>query len=374
MKIRILAALIILSIIHLPDALACTSIRITTSDGYVFYARTMEGDQTYDASISIVPAGVTYSGTLPDKSQKGLNWTSKYGFTGVNNGGIPVVTDGINEKGLTVGMLMFPGYAGYQEFDPKQAHNTIAQFEFATWALSNFATVEEVKTAVKKIRVSNCDKVGALKLHYTIHDASGKSIVIEYVHGKLKVYNNLLGVMTNSPTFDWHLTNLKNYINLSAVNAASLSLDGVIGSGLGQGTGMLGLPGDYTPPSRFVRMIALTQSALPVKGPEAGLNLAMTIINDCEIPYGVVRDLTVKPPEYDHTVWTVAADVKQLRYYYHTYENKVWNYIDLKQALANAKQVMSIPLFTKPLYNNSTGEAKNYTNPDSKFYMYQDRQ
>jgi choloylglycine hydrolase len=370
-KIYTMMALAFIFVIQAADAQACTSIRISTTDGYVFYARTMEGDSTYDATISIVPVGTAYSGTLPDNTQKGLKWAARYGFAGINNGGFPVITDGINEKGLTVGMLMFPGYAGYQAFDAKHAGRTISQFEFATWALSNFATADEVKAAVKNIRVSNSNKVGKLELHYTVHDAIGKSIVVEYSKGKLHVYNNPLGVMTNSPTFDWHLTNLKNYINLRAVNALALSIGDVTDSGFGQGTGMLGLPGDYTPPSRFVRMVALTQSALPVTGPEAGLNLAMTIINTCEIPKGVVRDMTVKPPEYDHAVWSAVADLKQLRYYYHTYDSKIWKYIDLRQALAGAKQVMSLPLFTKGVYENATGAAAIYTNPDPKFYDYE---
>jgi choloylglycine hydrolase len=370
---RIIITLIAVFFVYACEAGACTSFRISTTDGNVFYARTMEGDTTYGASISIVPAGTEYAGTLPDGKQEGLKWTSKYGFTGMNNATLPVITDGINEKGLVVGMLMFPGYAGYQEFKKENAQKTIAQFEFATWALSNFATADEVKAAVGGIRVCESGKVGKLELHYTVHDASGKSIVFEYSRGKLHVFKNPLGVMTNSPTFDWHLTNLKNYVNLRAVNAPAITVGEIKDSGFGQGTGMLGLPGDYTPPSRFVRMVALTQSAKPVTGEDAGLNLAMTIINNCEIPYGVVRNMSVKPPEYDHAVWSVVADVKRLRYYYHTYDNKVWSYVDLAKALAKAKQVMTIPLFLKPLYSESTSAATNYKNPQPSFYMYKDK-
>ncbi len=372
MKMIILAVTTVF-IINAAEAEACTSIRINTTDGNIFYARTMEGDTTYGATISIVPAGTGYTGTLPGGKQDGLKWRAKYGFVGMNNATLPVITDGINEKGLVVGMLMFPGYAGYQEFKSIHAHKTIAQFEFATWALSNFATADEVKAAVKDIRVSNSDKVGKLELHYTIHDASGKSVVVEYSGGKLHVFKNPLGVMTNSPTFDWHLTNLKNYVNLRAVNAPAITVGEVKDSGFGQGTGMLGLPGDYTPPSRFVRMVALTQSANPVTGTDAGLNLAMTIIDTCDIPLGVVRDMDSKPPKYDHTVWSAVADLKGLRYYYRTYDNKVWRFIDVRQALAKAKQVMTVPLFLKPAYFDDTPSASDYKNPDPKFYWYLDR-
>jgi choloylglycine hydrolase len=372
-KMLIIAAIAVIFIFQAFDALACTSVRISTTDGNVFYARTMEGDTTYGATISIVPAGTGYTGTLPDGKQGGLKWTAKYGFLGMNNATMPVITDGINEKGLVVGMLMFPGYAGYQEFKKEHAGKTIAQFEFATWALSNFSTAEEVKAAVSVIRVSESLKVGKLELHYTVHDASGRSIVFEYSGGKLHIFDNPLGVMTNSPTFDWHLTNLKNYVNLRAVNAPAITVDEVKDSGFGQGTGMLGLPGDYTPPSRFVRMVALTQSANPVKGVDDGLNVAMTIISNLEIPKGVVRNLDVKPPEYDHAVWSAVADVKRLRYYYKTYQNKDWSYIDLMKALGNAKQVMTVPLFVSPVYNDATSTATNYKNQDPAFYMYEDK-
>lgn len=84
----------------------------------------------------------------------------------------------------------------------------------------------------------------------------GNSLVIEHVEGELKVYDNLIGVMTNSPTFDWHLTNLRNYVSLSPNNPRPVTVEGVKGTGFGQGGGMLGLPGDYSPPSRFVRTVA----------------------------------------------------------------------------------------------------------------------
>jgi choloylglycine hydrolase len=370
---RIIIALIAVFFVYAGEAAACSSIRISTTDGNIFYARTMEGDTTYGATISIVPAGTEYAGTLPDGKQDGLKWKVKYGFVGMNNVTLPVITDGVNEKGLVVGMLMFPGYAGYQEFKKDNAHKTIAQFEFATWALSNFSTADEVKEAVKNIMVSNCNKVGKLELHYTVHDATGKSIVIEYSGGKRHVFNNPLGVMTNSPTFDWQLTNLKNYVNLRAVNAPAVTVSEIKASGFGQGTGMLGLPGDYTPPSRFVRLVAFTQSALPVTGPDDGLDLAMTIISTCEIPKGVVRNMDVKPPEYDHVVWSAVADIKRMRYYYKTYDNKDWSYIDIMKALGNAKQVMTVPLFVKPQYNDATSTAVNYKNPDPALYMYKDR-
>lgn len=345
---------------------ACTSIRIKTTDGLVFYARTLEGETDFGSrSIAIVPKGTEYQGTLPDGQQKGMKWTVKYGFVGMSTLGLPLLIDGMNEKGLTVGNLFFPGFSGYQAFEPKESNKTMTQYEVLTWILGSFATVDEVKEAIKTIRVVEGpqDQTGKLELHYVIHDRAGNCAVIEYVGGQLKVYDNPIGVMTNSPPFDWHLINLRNHINISANNVKPMTLDGLKGSGLGQGSGMLGLPGDYTPPSRFVRMTALVTSALPVTGSDAGLNLAMTIIDNADIPLGAVRDLSGKEPAYDRTYWSVAADLQGVKYYVRTYDNKSWRFIDVRKALSKAKGMMNVNIIVPPRYEDVTETAKAYTLP-----------
>ena len=339
---------------------ACTSIRIKTADGLVFYARTMEGGVDFQSKLTVIPKGVAFQGTLPDNTPKGLKWTGKYGLVGMNAFGQPLLSDGINEMGLAVGNLMFPGYAEYQPFDPKKANLTLAQYEVATWLLANFATVAEVRQAISQVRVVQGPKdvVGILPLHFAVHDAQGNSLVIEYVQGKLQIYDNPLGVMTNSPAFDWMTTYLSNFVNLSATNVPQLDLKGFTIHQFGQGSGMVGLPGDFSPPSRLVRMVALTQAALPVKGPQAGLNLAMTIINNVDIPKGAVREKEEKGMMYDITQWTVAADLANKKYYFHTYDNKNWRYVDLAKALQGATGIKTISIDTPPDYPDVTATAK----------------
>jgi choloylglycine hydrolase len=126
----------------------------------------------------------------------------------------------------------------------------------------------------------------------------------------------------------------------------------------GQGSGMIGLPGDFTPPSRLVRMVALTQAALPVKGPEAGLNLAMTIINNVDIPKGAVREKDAKGMMYDVTQWAVVADLAGERYYFRTYTNKNWRYVDVTKALQAAKGIQTMALEFPPDYSDATSMAK----------------
>ncbi len=358
--LKILSAMMIFALGSMPCAGACTSLRVKTTDGLVFYARTMEGGDLFHSSVSVIPKGTPYQGTLLDGTQGGLAWTTKHGVVGMNTFGLPVISDGMNDAGLAAGNLEFPGFAGYQAFDAKNASKTIAQYEVITWILSNFSTVGEVKEAVSNIRVCKGPeaKVGNLELHYTIHDVKGDSLVIEYVNGELKVYDNPLGVMTNAPTFDWHLVNLRNYVNLSAMNAKPFTVEGLKESGFGLGTGMLGLPGDYTPPSRFVRMVELVHSSLPVTGPAEGLNLAMTIINNIDIPIGSVRDASGKEVTYDRTQWAVVSDLEGKKFYFHTYNNKDWRMVDVTRALADAKGIMAIPAEMPAEYRDVTGSAK----------------
>jgi len=348
----------LLALLFVQMADACTSIRIKTEDGLVFYARTMEGAVDYQSKVTVVPKGTIYHGTLPDNTPKGLTWTVKYGLVGMNAFGSPLMTDGLNEIGLAVRNLFFPDYAGYEPFDPGKANITLSQYEVATWLLSTCATVAEVRQAISKVQVVQGPKEVFAPLHFAVHDAQGNSLVIEYVKGKLHIYDNPLGVMTNSPGFDWMITYLSNFVNLSATNVPQIDLGGVVIKQFGQGSGLVGLPGDFSPPSRLVRMVAFTQSALPVKGPQAGLNLAMTIINNVDIPKGIVRDKGENGIRYDITQWAVAADLAGKKYYFRTHDNKNWRYVDLSKVLQTAKGIETIPLEVPPDYLDVTSTAK----------------
>lgn len=373
---------------------ACSSFRIKTTDGCVFYARTMEDPFPMGEAVTVVPKGTKYTGLLPDGAQGGAKWTAKYGLVGVGVLGLPVVCDGINEAGLACGVLMYPGYAQYLDYDSKKRTSTITNVEVATWILTNFATVAEVREGIAKINVVKGadDHAGNIPLHYTVHDKTGASIVIEYTKGKLNIFDNSLGVMTNSPSFDWQLTNLQNYVGLQAENRTAHKIGDIELTGMGQGTGMLGVPGDYTPPGRFVRLVALTTTALPVTGADDGLTLAMNIINNIDIPIGTVRGIEASPNVksdgnvkesgaaavtvpgkviMDRCLWVDIADLSRGRLYYRNYNDMNWRFVDVKQALKNNKTVAAIPLYTQGVYVEDTAKAEVLANPNPKFYSFQ---
>jgi choloylglycine hydrolase len=132
--------------------------------------------------------------------------------------------------------------------------------------------------------------IGVPPLHLVLHDRNGEAAVVEWVGGTRQVYDNPIGVATNSPPFDWHLTNLRNYVNQSAMDVPALVINGKRVTPIGEGTGMLGLPGDFTPPSRFVRAVAFSANARVPDTVAGGVNAAMHLLSSFDIAKGVVRD------------------------------------------------------------------------------------
>jgi choloylglycine hydrolase len=324
-------------------ALACTGISLKAADGAAIRGRTLEFGFPMRSSVLVVPAGREMSGTLPDGG-KGLSYTSRYAFVGANALDLPVILDGLNDQGLSVGLFYFPGYASYTPATPENTKRAIAPHEFGVWVLANFATVDEVRQGVKDIVVVPTPAPGlgspagaVAGAHFFIQDRSGKSIVVEPVDGTLKVHDAPLGVMTNAPTYDWHMTNLNNYLSLTVKDIDTAKLGPVTLSAFGSGSGLHGLPGDFTPPSRFIRAAIYSQAAAPnATGGDAVL-AAFHILNQFDIPQGSVQNSAMGKPVDEVTEWTSVADLKNLRWYYRTREDQTIRMVDLKQAVDAAK-------------------------------------
>jgi choloylglycine hydrolase len=330
---------------------ACTGISLKAADGAAIRARTLEFGFPMQSNVLVVPAGQEFSGTLPDGG-KGLTYTSKYAVVGANALNMPVILDGLNDQGLSVGLFYFPDYASYTPVTSENAKRAIAPHEFGLWVLANFATVDEVREGVKEIVVVPTPAPGlgsphgmVAGAHFFIQDKSGKSIAVEPVDGTLKVYDAPLGVMTNAPTYDWHMTNLANYINLSPKDVAQEKLGSATVSAFGSGTGMLGLPGDFTPPSRFVRAVMFSQAATPNATAHDAMLSAFHILNQFDIPKGSVINAAVGDPTPEITEWTSVNDLKNLRWYFRTFADQSIRMVDLKEAVAAAKgEIVTIPM------------------------------
>ena len=328
---------------------ACTGIRIVAADSSVIRGRTMEFGVDTQSNVILVPRGTERTGTAPDGA-KGKSWTAKYASLGMNAMDMPIVIDGFNEKGLSIGLFYFPGYADYQDYAAGDAGNTVAPWELGTYILDNFATLDEVRAGVEELVVPNVVFEAwnfVLPVHYIVMDASGASLVIEYVDGQRTMHDNPIGVITNSPPFDWHLTNLNNFVNLGLENVPPNKLGSLTVPGFGQGTGLLGMPGDFTPPSRFVRAAIFSHGVLESATASDAILESFHILNNFDIPRGVARD--GKKDEHgnieaDYTQWTSASDLTNLRYYVRTYENSAIRFVNLDEQDLDASEIRVWPV------------------------------
>ena len=329
-----------------PKAESCTSFLLKAADGSPVYGRTMEFGFKLQSDAIVIPRGYALMATGPG-GKLGLTWKTRYGMVGLNAFGASAVADGLNEKGLAGGVLYFPGYAGYADSAKTDPTRALAPWDFLTWALTNFATVAEVRAALNSVSIIDIAEpsLGVTPpLHYALHDASGASLVVEPVGGALKVYDNPLGVMTNSPPFDWHLTNLSNYVKLSPVDAEALKLSGQVFAPLGAGSGLLGIPGDPTPPSSFVRALGLAISAKPLPDAAQTVRLAEHILNNFDIPLGFIRPKAGEKTPLEFTQWSTIADLVGKHYYVKTYDNQALRRIDLMSFDLDAKAIRAAPL------------------------------
>ena len=199
---------------------ACTNITIKAKDGTVMVGRTQEFGADLHSRVMSSARGRVFNTTAPD-GKAGLSWRAKYGYVLLDFFGQGRPIDGINEKGLSFGYLYLPGYTQYQTVPKGKDNSALNYAYFGDWLLSNFDSVAQVKASLNSINVfAQPVTMGSFTnmifpLHAIITDDSGKSIVVEFKNGAMQVYDNKLGVLTNSPTFDWQETNLKNYANLS---------------------------------------------------------------------------------------------------------------------------------------------------------------
>ncbi len=343
------------------EAEACTGIKLAAKDGSFVTGRTLEFGVYVQTSVVVIPRGYAFVGTTP--IGPGLSYKAKYAAVGAIAYEDLAIMDGMNEKGLSVGTFYFPGYAGYTAINADNQSKGLSPVEFPNWIVSQFATVEEVKAALSNVviapTVTKAWGAAPAPFHYLVTDKTGKSLVIEPIDGKLVTYDNKLGVLTNSPTFDWHMTNLRNYINLTPFNVKPLKIDGVELVPFGQGSGMVGLPGDFTPPARFVRAAIFSITAIPSENSAEAVFQAFHILNQFDIPVGAAKQKEKGIIYSDYTLITAVRNPQTLKYYYKTYENQAIHVVDLNHFDLNAKAVKRVATATSsPPIIDVSGELK----------------
>lgn len=346
----VIVTLFVMNLICQPIA-ACTGITLKAKDGAVVFGRTLEwGSFDLNSRLVIVPRGYEYKSPL-DNGKFGKIWKTKYGVVGIDVLEKDHIQDGLNEKGLAVNVFYHPGFAEYATFDPSKAESTLNVLDLCQYLLTTCATVEEARNSLSSISV-----VGVLEpaigiappVHAIITEPSGKAFVVEFTNGQTVLHNAPLGVITNSPNYDWHVTNLRNYINLSPVSLPGKKIEELDFRPLGGGTGMIGLPGDYTPPSRFVRAVAFAKSARPTEIGEETMYETFRILDSFNVPLGAAEGEESKTKTEgmrSSTIWTTAYDTKNLVVQYHTMHNRRVRQVELNKIdFSGSQELIRIPL------------------------------
>jgi choloylglycine hydrolase len=346
---RALAAVVSATMLWTSAAQACTSFLLTAKDGSMTYGRTMEFGVDMKSQVTLLPRGLALTGTLP-KDEPGKRWTALYAAMGMNGFGLPILVDGFNEKGLAGGMLFFPGYSKFVPAQDAPAAKALGSWEFLAWALTSFASVAEVKQAIANGEVVIADTVQkdlgmAPPLHYTLHDATGASVVIEPVGGKLIVTDNPYTVLTNSPEIAWHQQNLRNYTTLAPGFPQPVKVMGQTLIPFSTGAGMRGLPGDQSSPARYVQAIAYVATLTKPANAVESVQAAEHILNHFDIIDGSNGEYADKDTKgtFEITYWTAISDLRNQRLYFKTYDNQHLRYVDMKDFDLSAKAAQYVP-------------------------------
>jgi choloylglycine hydrolase len=337
MKLKLyFPAIVLMLMAGLVSSRACTIFRLKAADGSIMVTRSMEFGVDLHYDLIVVPRHTAFTSPFPNLLTA-LHWESKLGYVGVASFGMTYgVSDGMNEKGLSISALWYENDMQWPKAGPEDRDKALASSYFTDWVLGNFNTVAELKSVLPGIKVFSYVDTTKMKamptLHYAVFDEDGGSIVIEFDKGQCNIYDNPMGIMTNAPSFPWQITNLRQYIGMSAQEPPARIVDGIKFNPTGHGEGMMNIPGDYTPPSRFVRLAMLTTFSDRQTDAASNLNLSEHIINTFTIPKGIIvdKDASGKIVSSETTQWVTFRDVTNRVMYFNTYDNPNLRKLDLK--------------------------------------------
>jgi penicillin V acylase-like amidase (Ntn superfamily) len=319
-------------------ALACTAVNVVAKDGTVIAGRTMEWAFDMKWQINSMPAGTAFELSAPAALKlPAVAAKTKYALVGISPAvlpGAPALLEGQNSAGLAMSANFLPGFTEYQTVTSSDK-SYMSILEFGTATLGLFANVDELKKELPGYKVWYDSSLPAGPtppwLHFVFTDKTGASIIVEFVDGQMRIHNNVAHVLTNSPTYDWQVTNLRNYLSLTNTAPSSIEVNGQNVTEIGQGGGLMGLSADYTPPSRFVRTAFLRHFADVPENRAENVQLVAHILNNVDIPKGVVTSKEGNQVVSDYTQWVAIKDLTHYQWHFTNYQNRTtYVTIDLK--------------------------------------------
>lgn len=311
----------------------CTAISFNAKNH--FFGRNLDLECSYNESVVITPRNFPFKMRCIDDI---VTHFAIIGMATVING-VPLYYEATNENGLGIAGLNFPNNAHYNH--KKDGVNNITPFEFIPYILSRCQTVDDAVKLLKNLNLVNInfsDTLPLSPLHFFICD-SEKSVTVEPLKTGLKIYENPVGVLTNNPTFDWHLLNLQNYTALHSGIAENKLLKSFNQHNFSLGLGAVGLPGDFSSPSRFVRAVFVKENSPKNLETDSAVNQFFHILSSVAMPKGCVQ---TERGEFEYTRYTCCCDTKKGDYYYTTYENPKITKISIRDFDLNSSEIYKI--------------------------------
>ena len=315
----------------------CTAATYKTRDHY--FGRNLDYEFSYGERVTIAPRNFPFHFRKVDALER------HYAIIGMATvvDGCPLFFDGTNEKGLSMAGLNFPGNADYKP--EMTGKDNVTPVEFIPWILGQCADLKETRAMLERMNMVKIDFSEALPLqplHWIISDREG-SITVESVKDGLKVYDNPVGVLTNNPTFDMHLFNLNNYMHLSTeppVNHFSKALNLAPYS---RGMGAMGLPGDLSSASRFVKATFTRMNSLSGESESESISQFFHILGSVAQQRGCVH---MGEDKYEITLYSSCCNTDRGIYYYTTYENSQITGVDMHHEDLDGTEIVTYPLIT----------------------------
>ncbi len=325
----------------------CTALAYKTKDFY--FGRTLDYESSYGEEIVITPR------QYPFAFRNGAKRNEHYALIGMAHvaGGYPLYYEAVNEKGLGMAGLNFVGNACYGK--EKEGKDNIASFELIPWILGQCSTVKEVRELLEKINVTNLafhESFPVSPLHWLIADEK-ETITVEAVEEGLFVYDNPVGVLTNNPPFPQQMFQLNNYMHLSPKQPKNLFSERLKLQTYSRGMGALGLPGDLSSASRFVRAAFTKLNAIATQKEEDSVGQFFHIMGTVEQSKGCCE---VNEGAYEYTIYTSCCNASKGIYYYTTYFNHQINAVDMHEEDLDGKTVVVYPVLQEETihYQNKT--------------------
>lgn len=320
----------------------CTAATYKTTDFY--FGRTLDYECSYGEEITITPRNFVFSfrnmGTVK----------SHYAMIGMAHiaENYPLYYDAVNEKGLAMAGLNFVGNAHYHEMMPDKEN--IAQFEFIPWILCNCASVSEAQHLIDNINLLNIpfnSRMPIAQLHWMISDRN-KTITVESVAEGIRVYENPVGILTNNPPFDEQLFQLNNYMHLSPKTPQNNFSKKLQLQTYSRGMGALGLPGDLSSQSRFVRASFVKMNSISGNTEYQSVSQFFHILGSVDQQRGCCE---VSNGKYEITIYTSCCNVDKGIYYYTTYDNHQISGVDLYKEDLELDVLIRYPLICREQIN-----------------------